>query len=190
MLQYLSSALRMTVVSVILLGFLYPAAVTGAAQLAFHRRAEGSYVEHGGKTVGSELIGQLFTSARYFHGRPSAAGKDGYDPTSTGGTNLGPTSRKLIAATTAAIAAARKENPKGGADVPIDLVTSSASGIDPDISPAAARYQAARVASARRISLARVNALIDVHTAGRTLGVLGEPRVNVLALNLALDELR
>ncbi len=139
-----------------------------------------------GTVVGSELVGQVFTKPRYFHGRPSAAGK-GYDPTATGGTNLGPTSKKLLDATESAIAALKKENPAATGPVPMDLVTSSASGIDPDISPAGAYYQAARVAEARGISLGVVRAQIAAHVTPRQLGILGEPRVNVLELNRALD---
>lgn len=186
MLQYFKNSVLMTIVSVAIFGFVYPLAVTGAAQ-TMKWRANGSYVESGGRTVGSAIIGQLFTKPQYFHGRPSAAGKDGYDPTSTGGTNYGPTSKKLIDATRAAIAAVRKANPQAKGDVPIDLVTSSASGIDPDISPEAARFQAARVASARGIPQSQVLTLIDRYTQGRTFGILGEPRVNVLAINMALD---
>jgi K+-transporting ATPase ATPase C chain len=144
----------------------------------------------GGETVGSEIVGQLWTKPQYFHGRPSAAGKNGYDPTSTGGTNLAPSSKKLIDATKATVAALRKENPNATVPIPMDLVTSSASGIDPDISPDAAYYQAPRVAAARHLDVGRVNAVIARLTQSRTFGVLGEPHVNVLALNLALDGLR
>ncbi|HYL27655.1 MAG TPA: potassium-transporting ATPase subunit KdpC, partial [Candidatus Nitrosotalea sp.] len=142
-----------------------------------------------GKIVGSSIIGQLWTKPQYFQGRPSAAGK-GYDPTSTGGTNLGPTSKKLIAATKATIDTLRKQNPDASGPLPMDLVTSSASGIDPDISPEAAYWEAPRVAKSRNMTLAQVNALIAAHVRGRTFGFLGEPRVNVLELNLALDGLK
>jgi K+-transporting ATPase ATPase C chain len=141
-----------------------------------------------GKAVGSAIIGQLWTKPQYFHGRPSAAGK-GYDPTNTGATNLGPTSKKLIDSTKATIASLKKENPDATVPVPMDLVTSSASGIDPDISPEGAYYQAPRVAKARNLPLGKVNALIARSITPRTFGILGEPRVNVLQLNLALDNL-
>jgi len=141
-----------------------------------------------GKPVGSAIVGQLWTKPQYFQGRPSAAGK-GYDPTSTGATNLGPTSKKLIDSTKATIAALKKANPDATVPVPMDLVTSSGSGIDPDISPEGAYYQAPRVAKARNIPVAAVNALIARMIAPRTFGFLGEPRVNVLQLNMALDSL-
>lgn len=190
MIRHFATALRVTIVTVVVLGLIYPLAMTGIAQILFPYQANGELVTSGGRIVGSALVGQLWTKPQYFHGRPSAAGKNGYDPTATGGTNLAPSSKKLLDATKAAIAGLRKENPHARAPVPIDLVTSSASGIDPDISPEAAHYQAPRVASVRRVELARVDALIDAHTKGRTFGVLGEPRVNVLELNLALDALR
>jgi K+-transporting ATPase ATPase C chain len=182
-------ALLFTLISVIALGIVYPLAMTGLAQLLFPWQANGSLVPVDGKIVGSSIIGQLWTKPQYFHGRPSAAGK-GYDPTQTGGTNLGPTSKKLIDSTRAAIAALKKENPDAGGPVPMDLVTSSASGIDPDISVEGARYQAARVAKARGLDRAKVDALIDAHVSPRQLGFLGEPHVNVLELNLALDTLK
>ena len=190
MIRHMGVALRMTVVTVVLLGLIYPLAMTGIAQLVFPHQANGSLVMVGGKAVGSELIGQLWTRPQYFQGRPSAAGSKGYDPTSTGATNLGPSSKKLIDATRAAIAALKKANPNATVPIPMDLVTSSASGIDPDISPEAAYYQAPRVAAARRLPLATVNALVAREAQGRELGFLGEPRVNVLQLNLALDALR
>ncbi|HET9031071.1 MAG TPA: potassium-transporting ATPase subunit KdpC [Candidatus Aquilonibacter sp.] len=190
MIRQLGISVRMTVVSVILLGLLYPLAMTGVAQAIFPRQAGGSLVERSGTVVGSEFIGQRWTKPQYFHGRPSAAGKNGYDPTATGGTNLGPSSKKLIDATAAAIAALKKENPRADRPIPMDLVTSSASGIDPDISPDAAYYQAPRVAAARNLDVATVNALIAAHIQGRPFGILGEPRVNVLDLNLALDAMR
>lgn len=189
MLKYLGTSVRLTIVTVVLLGLIYPFAMTGIAQVIFPKQANGSMVSVNGKVVGSDIVGQLWTKPQYFHGRPSAAGK-GYDPTNTGGTNLGPTSKKLIDATKAAIAQVRKENPAQGGPPPMDLVTSSASGIDPDISPEGAYYQAARVAAARGTSVANVNALIGAHIHGRTLGFLGEPRVNVMELNLALDSAR
>jgi K+-transporting ATPase ATPase C chain len=186
-LHHLVTAALFTVVSVILLGIIYPLGMTGIGMLAFPNQASGSLVHVGGKLVGSDIIGQLWTKPQYFAGRPSAAGKNGYDPTATSGTNLGPTSKKLIKATGDAIKALRKANPAATLPVPMDLVTSSGSGIDPDISPEAAFYQAPRVAQTRHISLATVDAIINTHVHGRELGFLGEPHVNVLELNLALD---
>ncbi len=176
-----------TVVTVVLLGIAYPLAMTGIASLVFPHQANGSLVTVGRKIVGSEHIGQLWTKPQYFTGRPSAAGKNGYDPTSTGGTNLAPTSKKLIEATKATIAALRKANPNTTRPLPMDLVTSSASGIDPDISPEAAAYQAQRIADLRHVTLAKIDATIAAHVRGREFGFLGEPHVNVLELNLALD---
>jgi K+-transporting ATPase ATPase C chain len=189
MLTYASTALRVTICSIVLLGLLYPIAMTGIAQALFPSQANGSFVVHDGRVVGSSSIGQRWTSPRYFHGRPSAAG-NGYDPTQTGGTNLGPSSKKLLDATRATIEALRKENPDVPGTPPIDLVTASGSGIDPDISPAAAFYQVPRIARVRGLSISAVDALVRSHIEGRTFGVLGEPRVNVLALNLALDDAR
>lgn len=189
MIRHLGTALRVTIVSIVLLGFIYPLAMTAMAAVLFPRQANGSLVTVNGKVVGSSIIGQLWTKPQYFQGRPSAAGK-GYDPTSTGGTNLGPTSKKLIDSTKATIAQLEKQNPDAVGAPPIDLVTSSGSGIDPDISPEAAYWQAPRVAKARRQSLATVRALIADHVQGRTFGFLGEPRVNVLEINLALDGLK
>jgi len=179
----------MTIVSIVLLGLIYPLLMTGIAQLLFPRQANGSLVTVNGKVVGSAIIGQLWTKPQYFQGRPSAAGK-GYDPTSTGGTNLGPTSKKLIDATKATIATLEKQNPGAPGPPPIDLVTSSGSGIDPDISPAAAYWEAPRVAKARHLTVAQIDALVAAHVRGRTFGFLGEPRVNVLEINLALDGVR
>ncbi len=190
MIKQFGVALRITIISVILLGLVYPVVMTGIAQLLFPYQANGSLVQRGGVVVGSEIIGQLWTKPQYFQGRPSAAGKNGYDPTSTGGTNLGPSSKKLIDSTKAAILALRKQNPNATLPIPVDLVTSSASGIDPDISPEAAYYQAPRVAAARHLAVNAVNALIASSIQGRTFGLLGEPHVNVLKLNLALDDLR
>jgi potassium-transporting ATPase KdpC subunit len=175
-----------TIVTVIALGVIFPLVMTLIGSLVFPHQANGSFVELNGKVVGSEIIGQLWTKPEYFQGRPSAAGK-GYDPTSTGGTNLGPSSKKLMDATKATIAALKKANPGASGEPPIDLVTSSGSGIDPDISPAAAAWQIPRVAAARHMTPAAVAAIVDAHTAGRTFGILGEPRINVLALNRALD---
>jgi potassium-transporting ATPase KdpC subunit len=189
MIKHLGTALRVTVLSIVLLGLIYPIVMTGIAQTIFPRQANGSMVVVNGKIVGSSLIGQLWTKPQYFQGRPSAAGK-GYDPTATGGTNYGPTSKKLIDSTRATIARLKKENPDAKGAPPMDLVTSSGSGIDPDITPEAAYWEAPRVAKARHMSLAAVDALIAQHVQGRTFGFLGEPRVNVLKLNLALDGLK
>jgi K+-transporting ATPase ATPase C chain len=186
-LRHLTTASLYTIVTVLLLGIAYPLAMTGLAQLIFPHQANGSLVEVAGKTVGSDIIGELWTKPQYFQGRPSAAGKNGYDPTATGGTNLGPTSKKLIDATRDAIAALKKANPDATLPVPMDLVTSSASGIDPDISPEAAYYQVPRIAKARKLKPDAVDALVAKYVHGRELGFLGEPHVNVLELNLALD---
>lgn len=186
MIKHLGTSLRMTIVTVVLLGLIYPLAMTGIAQVLFPHQSNGSLITVNGKLVGSSIIGQLWSKPQYFAGRPSAAGK-GYDPTATGGTNFGATSKKLIAATRATLAALEKANPDANGPPPMDLITSSGSGIDPDISPEAAYWEAPRVAKARGMSLAAVNALIAHHMQGRTFGFLGEPRVNVLELNLALD---
>lgn len=185
-LQHLFPAVIYTIITVIALGIVYPLAMTGIAELLFPQQANGSIVYHNGVAVGSNIIGQLWTKPKYFHGRPSAAG-NGYDPTSTGGTNLGPTSKKLMDATSAAIKQLKKDNPNATGAVPMDLVTSSGSGIDPDISPEAAYYQAPRVANARGMTVARVDAIVAAHVQPREMGFLGEPHVNVLELNLALD---
>ncbi|HTV91198.1 MAG TPA: potassium-transporting ATPase subunit KdpC [Verrucomicrobiae bacterium] len=187
-LKHLRTSVVFTVVTVILLGLVYPLVMTGIAQVLFPWQANGSMIYVNGKPVGSAIIGQLWTKPQYFHGRPSAAGK-GYDPTNTGATNLGPTSKKLVDSTKATIAALKKENPDATGPIPMDLVTSSASGIDPDISPEGAYYQAPRVAKARNLRLGKVNALIARTIAPRTFGFLGEPRVNVMQLNIALDNL-
>jgi len=193
MIKHLGVALRVTIISIVIFGFVYPFAMTGLAQLIFPWQANGSMVTVNGRVVGSAIIGQLWTQPQYFHGRPSAAGK-GYDPTQTGGTNLAPSSKKLIDATRVTIAKLERENPEGTypgcaahCAPPMDIVTSSASGIDPDVSPEGAYYQAARVARARHLPLRTVDAYIAKHVQGRTFGFLGEPRVNVLELNLALD---
>lgn len=182
--QNLRTAVLMTIVTTLLLGVAYPLAVTGLAQVLFRDRANGQLLEHNGRLIGSRIIGQPFVSPGYFHGRPSAAGA-GYDAANSSGTNLGPTNKKLIDAVTAAVEAAKKENP--GANIPVDLVTSSASGLDPEISPAAALFQAPRVARERQLAEDEVRQLVAVHTEGRQWGFLGEPRVNVLLLNLDLD---
>jgi potassium-transporting ATPase KdpC subunit len=186
LIRHLGPAVVFTVVSVVAFGIIYPIAMTLLAEAIFPAQAAGGYVFKNGTAVGSDIVGQLWTKPQYFHGRPSAAG-NGYDPTSTGGTNLAPTSRKLIDATKSAIAKLKKDNPDASGPIPMDLVTSSASGIDPDISPQAAYYQAPRVAKARGLSLHAVDAIVAAHVEPRELGFLGEPRVNVLALNLALD---
>ena len=179
-------ALRYTMLSVLVLGVLYPLAMTGLAHLVFPIQSAGSPLSVRGKPVGSAIVGELWSAPRYFHGRPSAAGK-GYDPTATGGTNLGPSSKKLLEQTAAVVKAVIAENPEAKGPVPPDLVTSSASGIDPDISPEAAYFQISRIAKARGIPESRVRELVNAHLRGRDLGFLGEPRVNVLELNLALD---
>jgi K+-transporting ATPase ATPase C chain len=186
-LRHMGTAAIYTVVTVLLLGIVYPLAMTGIAMLIFPKQAGGSLVYVDGKPVGSDIVGQLWTKDRYFQGRPSAAGKNGYDPTATGGTNLAPTSKKLIDATRAAIVALKKQNPDATLPIPMDLITSSASGIDPDISPEAAYYQAPRIAKLRKLSVNDVDALIAKYVHQRELGFLGEPHVNVLELNLALD---
>jgi K+-transporting ATPase ATPase C chain len=180
----LITAVLMTVVTTLLLGIVYPLAITALAQVAFPHQANGQLIERNGKVVGSSLIAQGFSSPGYFRPRPSAAGT-GYDAASSGGTQLGPTNRKLIDAVKANVEAARAENPN--AAVPIDLVTTSASGFDPHISPAAADFQVPRVARERGIAEAEVRRLVEAHTAGRSLGFFGEAGVNVLELNLALD---
>jgi potassium-transporting ATPase KdpC subunit len=185
--RQLLPALLAFVAFTVILGILYPLAITGIAQLGFSSKANGSLVKRSGVVVGSSLIGQSFTAPRYFHPRPSAAG-DGYDGTSSGASNLGPSNPVLIRDVAARIVAYRHENGlAAGAPVPVEAVTSSGSGLDPHISPADARIQAARVARERNLPLASVLALVQQHTDGRTLGFLGEPGVNVLELNLALD---
>ena len=188
-LSYLATSAIYTVVTILVLGIAYPLAMTGIASIFFPHQANGSLVTVGGKIVGSEIVGQLWTKPQYFSGRPSAAGKNGYDPTATGGTNLAPTSKKLIDATKVTIALLRNANPNTTRPLPMDLVTSSASGIDPDISPEAAAYQAQRIADLRHTTLAKIDALIAVHVRGREIGIIGEPHVNVLELNLGLDDL-
>ncbi len=173
----------------VLTGGLYPLLVTGVARLAFPRQAEGSLLVASGRVAGSRLIGQPFDAPRYFWGRLSATGAVPYDASASSGSNYGPLDPALLDAARARIAALRAGDSTARGPVPVDLVTASGSGLDPDISPAAALYQAPRVARARGLARARVEELIRAHTAGRTFGVLGEPRVNVLELNLALDAL-
>ena len=177
-------ALLFTLVTTIMFGVIYPLAVTGLAQLFFPDRANGQLIEKDGKLVGSRIIGQAFTGAGYFHSRPSAAGT-GYDPTASGGSNLGPTNKTLIDRVNGDVKRLQAENPS--LSVPVDLVTTSGSGLDPDVSPAAAAFQVPRVARERDIPAAEVEALVARHTEGRQLGFLGEPRVHVLELNLDLD---
>jgi K+-transporting ATPase ATPase C chain len=186
-LSHVVTSILYTIVTVIALGVVYPLVVTLVGTLIFPHQANGSLVEKNGAVVGSSLIGQLWSKPQYFQGRPSAAGKNGYDPTSTGGTNLAPTSKKLMDATKATIASLEKANPHADGPPPMDLITSSGSGIDPDISPEGAYWQIPRVAEARGMSRDAVKAIVDAHVKGRTIGILGEPRVNVLELNLALD---
>lgn len=192
MLRLLRTSVLMTLALTLLLGVAYPFAMTGLAQVFFHQQANGSLVTRHGRVVGSSLIGQLFTEPQYFHGRASAAvsptSSHGYAADASAGTNLGPTSTKLLTTTVALAAQIRKENGlPANFPLPADAVSSSASGLDPDISPAYAALQVARVARARGLSQARVRALVRQYTTGETFGVLGAPRVNVLELNLALD---
>lgn len=175
----------MTIVTTVLLGIIYPLVVTGLAKVLFPHKANGQLIERNGKVVGSRIIGQAFTGAGYFHPRLSAAGNNGYDATNSGGSNFGPTNQKLIDRVKQDVASLQAENP--GTPVPIDLVTTSASGLDPHISPAAADFQVTRVARERGISQDELRRLLAKHTEGRQLGFLGEPRVNVLELNLDLD---
>src|ERR1700722_5918948 len=174
-----------TLVTTVLLGIGYPLIVTGFAQLIFPKQANGELIQQGGKLVGSRLIGQPFTAAGYFYSRPSAAGAAGYDPTSSSGSNLGPTNKALQDRVTASVQQLQPTNPSK--PIPADLVTTSGSGLDPDISPASADFQVPRVAKERGMSEQDVRALVQKHTLGRQFGFLGEARVNVLELNLDLD---
>lgn len=182
----LITAFLMTIATTVLLGLIYPLVITGLAQVLFHDKANGQLITRNGEAIGSRIIAQPFTSAKYFHPRPSAAG-NGYDAANSGGTNFAPTNQKLIDRVRADAAALRQENPSE--PVPVDLLTTSASGLDPDISPAAADFQIPRIARERGISDSALRDLVHKRTAQRTLGLLGEPRVNVLELNIALDNL-
>jgi K+-transporting ATPase ATPase C chain len=177
----------MTLATSVLLGIMYPLAVTGLAQVLYPRHANGEMIESRGKLVGSRLIGQPFTAPGYFHSRPSAAGPAGYDPTQSQGSNLAPTNKALLDRVSASVQTLQAQNPT--APIPIDLVTASASGLDPDISPASAEFQIPRVAKERKMNEADLQALVQRHTQQRQFGFLGEPRVNVLELNLDLDEI-
>ncbi len=181
----LITAVLMTVATTILLGIIYPLVVTGLAQVIFPKRANGQLIQKDGRTVGSRIIGQGFVGAGYFHSRPSAAG-NGYDAANSGGSNLGPTNQKLMDRVKGDVASAQGDNPTEL--VPIDLVTTSASGFDPHITPAAAEFQLPRVAKERGTTVDQLRALLAKHTEDRQFGLLGEPRVNVLELNLELDE--
>lgn len=182
-------ALTLLILLTVLTGIVYPLAVTGLAQALFPRQANGSLIQRNGKPVGSALIGQSFTDPKYFRGRLSATAPQPYNGTASGGSNLGPSNPALTDAVKQRIAMLRATDPGNDAPVPVDLVTTSGSGLDPDISPAAARYQVNRIARVRGLPPAAVRALVTRHTQGRQFLVLGEPRVNVLELNLALDEL-
>ena len=184
--KHIYPAVALTIVLTVLVGIIYPFVMTGLSELLFKEKTRGSLIEREGKVIGSRLIGQPFKGPGYFHSRPSAAGS-GYDAAASGATNLGPTSKQLFEEQVRARAKQlHSENP--GVKIPIDLITSSGSGLDPHISPAAAEFQIPRVARERRISEDEVRQLVRKHTEGRQLGVLGESRVNVLELNLALDE--
>jgi len=180
-------ALRFTLVTTLVFGLIYPLCMTGFSQLLFPRQAAGSLIEKNGHIIGSKLIGQSFTSDKYFHSRPSAAGT-GYDASASSPSNLAPTNQALIDRVKSDVAKLQQENP--GAAIPADLVTSSGSGLDPEISPASADFQVPRIAKARGISVDSLKALVARHTQARAFGIFGEPRVNVLELNLDLDSLK
>jgi len=187
MFQQLGPALRMMTLLTVLTGLIYPGVLTGICELIFPTKANGSLIVRDSHVIGSELIGQNFTRPEYFHPRPSAAGNDGYDPTASGGSNLGPTNQKLHDRVQAAAAQFRKENPDFSGPIPADALTTSASGLDPEISIANAEAQAARVAKARGVSPEVMQSLLSATTERRELGFLGESRINVLKLNLMLD---
>ena len=178
-----------TIVMTILFGLAYPLVFTGLAQVLFPHQANGSLVTVNGKVAGSELIGQSFTKPEYFHGRPSAAGNNGYDAANSGGSNLGPTNQKLVDRVKADVQKFRAEDPDYTGPIPADLLTSSGSGLDPHISPASAEAQVARIAKARGVTPDRIAELVAKHTDGRQWGIFGEPRVNVLLLNIDLDQI-
>jgi K+-transporting ATPase ATPase C chain len=182
----LITAILMTIVTTVLLGLVYPLVVTGLAQVIFPDQANGQLIRKGGVIIGSRIIGQPFGGPGYFHSRPSAAGPAGYDAGGSSGSNLGPTNQKLIDRVKADVERLQAENP--GKPVPIDLVTTSGSGLDPHISPAAAEFQIPRIARERKMSESEVRQIVNAHTEGRQFGFLGEPRVNVLELNLDLDK--
>ena len=186
MLRHLITAIRYTLITTVIFGLIYPLVVTGLAQVLFHDKANGQLLYQNGQLVGSRIIGQSFTAPQYFHSRPSAAG-NGYDAANSGASNYAPTNKKLIDRVAGDVAALQVDHP--GEDVPIDLVTASASGLDPNITPAGAEFQVARVARERHLPEAAVRKLVVQHTEGRQLGFLGEPRVNVLLLNMDLDQL-
>lgn len=184
--KHLITSVLMTIVTTILLGLIYPLVITGLAQVLFRDKANGQIITRNGQAIGSRIIAQPFTSVKYFHPRPSAAG-NGYDAANSGGTNLAPTNQKLIDRIQADAKSLQQENPSQ--PIPVDLITTSASGLDPEISPAAAEFQIPRVAHERGLSESAVRDLVQKHMRQRDLGLLGEPRVNVLELNLALDEM-
>ncbi len=186
--RQIGAAFRIVLAFTVLTGLVYPGLVTAVCQVLFPSKADGSLVTVNGKIMGSSLIGQNFSKPEYFQPRPSAAGNDGYDAAASGGSNYGPTNQKLIDRVKASVDKFRKENPDYSGKIPADLVTASASGLDPDLSPASAYAQAPRIAKARGVEVERIRELIASHIENRQLGFLGEPRVNVLALNLALDQ--
>lgn len=185
--KLIGRSILFVLVTTVLLGGIYPAAVTVFARLLWSERASGSFLSSNGRVVGSDLIGQRFTGPRYLHPRPSAAGREGYDATASGGRNQGPTNASLAEAVRAAVESARKDRPGDPRPVPVDLVTASASGLDPHLSPDAAEWQAVRIANTRGVPEQRIREVIRRHVEPRTLGFLGEPRVNVLVTNLDLD---
>jgi K+-transporting ATPase ATPase C chain len=188
MLRQLSISFRLLLVLTVVTGLIYPASVTALAQLFFKQNADGALIVRNGSVVGSALIGQRFQRPEYFHPRPSAAGAEGYDASLSGGSNLGPTNRRLADRVSTAVKLFRRENPAYQGPIPSDLLTASASGLDPDLSPASALAQAARVARTRGASRDKIEALVNRLLQGRDLGFIGEPRVNVFLLNLALDQ--